>query len=64
MVGDPELKHKRLDQKFGYCRFADPAESQRGERDAELGCRQIGVKAMVHLQRISRQPVPFSLKLG
>ena len=48
--GDIDADHaeQRLEQ-AGEGRLADPAEAERGERDAELAGRQVGVELVVHL---------------
>jgi hypothetical protein len=38
-------------QQAGEGRFADPAQAQRGEGDAELAGRQVGVELAVHLEQ-------------
>jgi hypothetical protein len=44
--GDADERQQRF-QQAGKRRFADPAQAQRGQRDAELAGRQIGIQLAV-----------------
>jgi CBS domain containing-hemolysin-like protein len=52
---DAQAGEQRFEQ-ARECRFADPAEAERGERDAELAGRQIGVQMAVHVAEQASAP--------
>ena len=47
-LGDADGGEQRLEQ-AGKRRFAHPAQAQRGQRNAQLAGRQVGIELAVHL---------------